>query len=154
NSWASAPMLLVVTALSFAASWLSPASVGDSPPAADIIARIERAIESGDIARAREDLGPALKNYPAAAGLHNLKGVVEAQGGNYSLAESAFRRAITLDARLVPAYLNLGRLYQENATRDKEAVRKGAQVYVQLLKIDPQNSEARYQGAYMLMLQG
>jgi tetratricopeptide (TPR) repeat protein len=106
------------------------------------------------VPEARQQLAAALHDYPTSAELHNFLGVVDAQSGNYLLAESNFRKAIELDTRLAGAYLNLGRLYQENRRDDKTAIRKAAQVYQALLQIDPENAEGRYQGAYMLELSG
>ena len=49
--------------------------------------------------------------------LHNLKGVLEVLSGRYESAEAAFQKAIKLAPRFTGAYVNLGRLYQENPTR-------------------------------------
>lgn len=125
------------------------------PPApAALITQIQQMIQNGNRAEARAQLNAALRSYPSSAELHNLLGVVEAQSGNYSLAETGFRKAIRLNSRLTPAYLNLGRLYQENVGKDQKAERKGAQIYLELLKIEPDNAEARYQAAYMVLLEG
>jgi tetratricopeptide (TPR) repeat protein len=151
--WASGRVGTALGRICFAALFPALLWSADEVPA-ELISGIQQAVQSGDLAGARARIVSALKTYPASAGLYNLKGVVEAQTGDYLLAESAFREAIRLDQRLPPAYLNLGRLYQENATRDQGAVRKAAETYLALVKIDPENAEARYQGAYMLSLEG
>ena len=125
--------------------------LAQGPPAASV-ANIQQLIRNGSFAQARTELDSALQQYPSSAGLHNLSGVVAAQSGNYRLAETSFQKAILLDRRMTSAYLNLGRLYQENAGLDKGAVRKGAQIYLDLLKVEPENPEAQYQAAYMLLL--
>lgn len=111
-------------------------------------------MQNGNLTHARAQVAEALTKYPASPELHNFLGVLEAQEGRYREAEANFQKAIDLDRQLGAAYLNLGRLYQENGARDKEAVRKGAAVYLNLLKVDPQNMEAHYQAAYMLQLEG
>src|SRR5206468_12066416 len=83
------------------------------------------------------------------AGLHNVAGAIDAQEGGYRAAERHFRAAIEHDARLEVAYLNLGRLYQEHATDDPDAPRKGLDIYRALLRIDPSSAEALFQAAYL-----
>jgi hypothetical protein len=50
--------------------------------------------------------------------------------------------------KLVGAHLNLGHLYQENSILDPEALKKGVTAYERILRFDPTNVEANYQGAY------
>ena len=52
---------------------------------------------------------------PGDPRIYNLLGVIDAQENDFAAAESSFQRAIQLDPRFTGAYLNLGRLYQENA---------------------------------------
>jgi tetratricopeptide (TPR) repeat protein len=52
------------------------------------------------------------------------------------------------------AYLNLGRLYQENSDKDSQAIPKAVQTYLRLLRYQPGNAEARYQCARLVCLQG
>ena len=138
----------------FLVVWLSIPGASAGVPPSRLLAQIQQLIQAGSLVEARQQLNAALKDYPSSAALNNFLGVVEAQSGNYRLAESSFRKAIELDSHLTATYLNLGRLYQENGRSDKVAVRKAAQVYLDLLKIDPENAEARYQAAYMQELGG
>ena len=65
-----------------------------------------------------------------------------------SRAEASFQKAITTSLKFVGAHLNLGRLYQENSILDPEALKKGVTTYERILRFDPTNVEANYQGAY------
>ncbi|MGD0920286.1 MAG: tetratricopeptide repeat protein [Terriglobia bacterium] len=130
---------------------LAPAA---SDPAAETLQRIQQLIQQGNLAAARNQLTEARRRFPGEPGVDNLLGVVEAQQGNYRAAESSFRRAIVRAPQFTGAYLNLGRLYQENASKDPEALRKALDTYQKLLKFQPSNLEANYQTAALLAGQG
>jgi tetratricopeptide (TPR) repeat protein len=117
--------------------------------AEDKAQEIQQLVEKGDLAAARAQLTQVLKNSPEDPGLLNLMGIVDAQQGNYRAAEASFQKAIAAAPKFVGAYLNLGRLYQENAGKDPEALKKGQANYERLLKIDPANLEANYQVAFL-----
>lgn len=103
---------------------------------------------------ARAALTLTLKDFPKDAGLMNLLGVVEAQQGNYRAAESSFAAGIAASPRFAAAYLNLGRLYQQNAAKDPRALKKGLDVYEKLLAFQPDHAEANYQSAVLLLRLG
>jgi len=126
----------------------------EASSAAETVRAVQQLIEQGDLKGARNQLTRALKQYPAEPGLHNLLGVAEAQLGNYQLAESSFLRAIQLAPGASGTYLNLGRLYQENSTRDGQAPRKALETYRGLLKYHPTDVEGNYQCALLLQQQG
>jgi tetratricopeptide (TPR) repeat protein len=130
---------------------LAPAA---SDPAAETLQRIQQLIQQGNLAAARNQLTEAQKRFPGEPGVDNLLGVVEAQQGNYGAAESSFRRAIARAPQFTGAYVNLGRLYQENASKDPEALRKALDTYQKLLKFQPSDLEANYQSAVLLAGQG
>ncbi len=111
-------------------------------------------LQNGDLAGARTQIVSALKQYPREPVLHNFLGVLEAQQGEYRKAESSFRQAIQLSPGYAGAYLNLGRLYQENTGQDPEAVKKGIAAYLGLLRLDPASVEANYQVAVLLQREG
>src|SRR5207247_9787111 len=94
------------------------------PPLPDLLTRAQQRLEASDRSGARRELTEALRLYPASATVHNFLGVLEAQEGNYRAAEARFREAIDRRPQYTDAYLNLGRLYQENAGQDEQAVRK------------------------------
>ena len=120
----------------------------------DILQQAQESIKQGNLALARSQLTEGLKSYPGAGGLYDLLGVVDAQQGNYRAAEASFKKAIEEEPRLTGAYLNLGRLYQENAGKDSTALQKGIETYRRLLSFDPHNAEGLYQSALLLELQG
>ncbi|MBO0862033.1 MAG: tetratricopeptide repeat protein [Chloracidobacterium sp.] len=105
----------------------------------------------GDLAGARRLLNEAMKRFPADAGFDNLLGIIEAQEGNYAAAERSFNQAVARERKFTGAYLNLGRLYQEHAAEDPQALPKALEVYNQALQYEPHNAEANYQSAALLM---
>jgi len=117
---------------------------------AEMLQQAQQLIQRGDLTAARTQLSQALRTFPQDPGLLNLLGVVEAQQGNYKAAEAAFQRAIGGAPDFTGAYLNLGRLYQEAASKDPAALKKGADTYERLLKFEPNNTEANYQSAFLL----
>lgn len=118
------------------------------------ILEIQQFIQMNDLEGARAALSRAMKRYPGDGGLENLRGIIEAQTGDYRAAEAAFHAAIRKMPRFVNAYLNLGRLYQENALNDEGALANALRIYQQLLRYVPDNVEARYQTAILLQRTG
>ncbi len=118
------------------------------------ILRIQQLIEGHDLEEANRQLAEAAKRYPADEGFDNLRGIVEAQQGQYQAAEKSFRRAIARAPKFTRAYLNLGRLYQENTAMDAQARSKALDVYRRALEYEPANEEAHYQSAVLLLQQG
>jgi len=125
-------------------------------PAVDELAAIQGLIQKGNLAEASARISTGLKSYPRESAFYNFRGVVEAQQGRYAAAEAAFLRAVELAPRFTGAYLNLGRLYQENAASDPQAPgsQKAIRTYEQLLRFEPANAEAHYQLALLLLLRG
>jgi len=124
------------------------------PPLAELLTRAQERLEASDRPAARRELTQALKLYPASAAVHNFLGVLEAQEGNYRAAEARFQEAVDRTPRYTDAYLNLGRLYQENAGKDESAVRKALAAYGAVLQYQPDQGEARYQSAVLLRVLG
>ena len=118
------------------------------------ILRIQQLIENQDLAGARRLLAESIKNFPNDGGFENLLGVIEAEENHYAAAEKAFEAAIQHDPKLTGAYLNLGRLYQENQAQDSTAIDKASKVYEHLLSYDSENREANYQAAILLLRKG
>jgi tetratricopeptide (TPR) repeat protein len=118
------------------------------------ILQIQQLIQAHDLAEASRRILEAAKLYPADAGLDNLRGIVEAQQGNYTAAEKSFHQALKREPKFTGASLNLGRLYQENSAVDSQARRKALDVYLGVLAYDPKNAESNYQSAALLLEQG
>jgi tetratricopeptide (TPR) repeat protein len=133
--------------------WALPAAAAP-PPLAESLARARALLEQGDRVRARAELMRALEAHPADPRALNFLGVVEAQDGNYRVAESRFRDALRAAPRLTDAYLNLGRLYQESSATDGGAPRKALDTYEALLRYEPSHPEALYQSAVLLQVRG
>jgi tetratricopeptide (TPR) repeat protein len=124
-------------------------AIAVATPAATL-EEIQALIQNGDLAAARNGLNEILQSSSHDPNAWNMLGVVEAQQGDYPGAESSFQKAINLAPRLTGAYLNLGRLYQENTKKDPAALTKGVLTYERLLKFEPANSEANFQCAFLL----
>jgi len=118
------------------------------------ILRIQQLIEQHDLENAHLELAAAAKQYPTDEGFDNLLGIVEAQQGNHLAAEKSFRRAIARAPKFTGAYLNLGRLYQENTAADPQARRKALDVYGRVLEYEAANAEANYQSAALFLQLG
>jgi tetratricopeptide (TPR) repeat protein len=127
-----------------------PKGVSGSRSRTEILWDIQQLMKQGNLPAAEQQLIEGLKLFPEDAAFYDLLGVIEAQKGAYVRAESDFLKAIELDPLLTGAYLNLGRLYQEHASQDHNASHKALATYKKLLKFDPQNTEANYQGALLL----
>src|SRR5215470_3706844 len=154
QSHLSIPVMFV--AVFFCPKLLSSAPSGQNQTSArdQKILLIQQLIQQHDLQKARAELAEAASQFPADAGFDNLLGVVAAQQGDYVAAEKSLRRAITRDPKFTGAYLNLGRLYQENADNEPQAVRKALDVYKRLLEYDAANTEATYQSGALLLRQG
>src|ERR1035437_1066604 len=118
------------------------------------ILAIQEQIQSGNIDKARTMLVSAERIYPANGGLENLHGVIAIQKGDSEEAKKEFSAAIRHSPRLTSAYLNLGRIYIENAAHDPAATTKALGVYLRALSITPTNAEANYYLALLLMRTG
>jgi len=114
------------------------------------ILQIQQLIENRDLTGASNLLDEAKKQYPSDPGFDNLAGIVAAQQGNYAMAESSFFQAIKRSPKFTGAYLNLGRLYQENVAYSK-AHQKALNIYERVLGYEPANAEANYQLAALLL---
>ena len=130
-----------------------PAALATSDPRG-LLVEIQQLLKKGDYAGARGRLTLALKEFPNEAAFYDFMGVVEVQSGNYHAAELDFQEAVVKAPRFTGAYLNLGRLYQEHGDRVPQASKKALEAYQRLLKFEPDNAEANYQSAYLLLLLG
>jgi tetratricopeptide (TPR) repeat protein len=118
------------------------------------IMEIQRFIESGNLSAARDLLRASATQFGNDAGFDNLEGVIDAQEHHYSSAEANFKQAIARRPQFTAAYLNLGRLYQENSSSDAQARTRALHIYARVLSYEPGNSEANYQSALLLLEEG
>jgi tetratricopeptide (TPR) repeat protein len=125
------------------------ASEGAASAPRELVEQASALLESGDVGAAQARIDEALLRYPSDAALRNVAGAIAAEQGSYAAAERHFRAAISADSRFEPAYVNLGRLYQEHAKEDPSAVRKALSIYAALLKVNPSNAEGLYQTGYL-----
>ena len=131
------------------------AQAGAQLPATDqyhgLVLEIQQHMEQNDLQGARSLIAGAQAKFPANGGLENLLGVIEVQQGHADRAIQQFSAAILHDPTLAGAYLNLGRIYSQTAERDKTARASALRVYDKLLRTEPNNAEANYQAAMLLM---
>lgn len=123
-------------------------------PLPDLLERARQHLEASDQDAARRELTEALKLHPTSPAVHNFLGVLEAGERHYPEAEKQFREAIRLAPDYTDAYLNLGRLYQENGAKDPRAAAKALAAYQSALKYDPSHADARFQSAALLQATG
>jgi tetratricopeptide (TPR) repeat protein len=123
-------------------------------PLADLLTRARDHIGAGDRAAARADLDEALRGYPESPAVRNFLGVLAASEGGNEEAERRFREAVQRDPRYTDAWLNLGRLYQENAAKAAGAPRKALAAYEAILQYEPAHRDARFQTAAVLQALG
>src|SRR5438045_7655696 len=136
---------------------LAPKAVfaqGRAPAREQEILQIQKLIENHDLAGAAALLVDAKKEFPLDEGFDNLRGIVEAQQGDYAAAEKSFTAAIQHSPRFTGAYLNLGRLYQETAASNPQAAHQALDVYERVLRYESGNVEANYQAAVLLLREG
>lgn len=118
-----------------------------------VIIKIQNEIESHHLSRAKSSLTNALGEYPNDGGIENLLGIVEAEQGDIQLAQHEFTLAIQNDPKLTSAYLNLGRLIMQSTPIDASERQEAIDLYRVALKQSPNNEEAAYNLAFLLMWQ-
>ena len=116
-----------------------------------LVLEIQQHMEQNDLEGARSLIAGAQATFPANGGLENLLGVVEIQEGHSDRAIQEFSAAMLHQPGLASAYLNLGRIYMQTAERDKTARASALRTYAKLLLREPNNAEANYQVAMLLM---
>ena len=110
-------------------------------PLEETVQRVAQLLDAQDLAGAKAEVSDGLRTYPTSAALHNFAGVIDAQQGAFTSAESHFLTAIKQAPRSPAPYENLGRLYQERSGADPDARGKALRTYDALLAVDPANVE-------------
>ena len=123
-------------------------AAGRQDPAVSV-QEIQAALARGDVDGAGSAVEAGLRAYPGDPALLNFAGVIAAQRGDWTTAETHFREAIRLAPRAVPPYENLGRLYQVRSVTDDTARARALDVYRALLSVDPDNVEGLFQSALL-----
>ena len=131
-----------------ASAWLCIVWLCHAESVAD---RIQALLKQGDVARARQELAPAIDARPADPLLWNLRGIVEAQAGEYRAAETSFLKALAGASQSASILANLAKLYQGNLDQDPQALGKAIETYRSLAAVNPSSADAAYQLSFLLM---
>jgi len=115
-----------------------------------ILGMVAISIKLGDEESAKEFSDKAMKVQPNNAEILNMLGerwMIDAGSPKYlPEAESKFKEALSINPKLVPAHVNLARLYiAKNKTDD------GIKEYQQAINIKPQDPELRRELAYVYL---
>jgi len=150
--WGPKLVLRQICAIGVLFVGLASASDGQAP--SELLARLQQAVQNGNLDAAQSQLDEAIKKFPSEPGLYNLRGIVEAERGNRDAAETDFKKALQNAPEFTGALLNLGRLYQEHATKGSKELSQALDVYQKVLRHEPGNQEALYQSAVLLATAG
>ncbi|MGH9929620.1 MAG: tetratricopeptide repeat protein [Pyrinomonadaceae bacterium] len=117
--------------------------------AAESLERAVSLIREQRTPEAEQELNKILRKTPNEPIALNLLGTIRAQQGRLDEAEKLFSRAVALDSHFVGAHMNLARLYLLKGAPEKT----GAELK-EVLRLEPNNKEASYELARLLMSQG
>ncbi|MDX2152156.1 MAG: tetratricopeptide repeat protein [Bryobacteraceae bacterium] len=106
------------------------------------LARIRDLLQAGQTAAARTELETLRQSGPPDPRVLNLLGAVNAMERRFADAERSFRQAAQIAPQFIDPWLNLGRLYLEQAD-DRQALAS----FNTALRLDPANAEALFQSA-------
>jgi tetratricopeptide (TPR) repeat protein len=130
---------------------LAPAGASAQGNDNDSAKQLERAatlIGSNQLPEAERLLSQVLKAAPEEATALNLLGAIRAKQGRLDEAETLFSRAVRSDASMTGAHMNLAHLYL--LKREPE---KTASELREVLRLEPDNAEAGYRLAWLLLSQ-
>lgn len=114
-------------------------ALAQSPPASQYFKQALDAIRHGDFQTAETQAKAGLKLDPNSPAGYDLLGIAADGLGNSTKAEQAFREAIRLNSRFIPAHNDLARsLYRRGMV--KEAIGE----FQSTLRLDPRNLTANY----------
>jgi len=97
---------------------------------------------------AEKNIQALLRTAPNNAAALDLLGTIRAKQGRLDDAETLFTRAVRADNQLIGAHMNLAYLYLLKGMPDKTAIELRA-----VLRLDPDNADATYKFAWLLLSQ-
>ncbi len=115
---------------------------------------IQDAIQANDLAAALGLLTTALAQHPNDGGLLNLRGVVHARRNELTEARADFAAAVRYAPGLTPAWQNLARACQLEAGHDSSAVSCALNSWQHVLRLKPDDAEARASLSLLYETQG
>jgi len=137
------------TVIPFIFIFLVPHSVsGQSNTAAQRLERVAALIVENRLVEAEQQLKSLLSVAPNSAAALDLLGTVRAKQGRLDDAETLFTRAVRADNQLIGAHLNLAYLYLLKGLPEKTALE-----LKEVLRLDPDNADASYKLAWLLLSQ-
>jgi tetratricopeptide (TPR) repeat protein len=144
--------LALLASLSFV--WIADATA--QTPSVAPRATLERigTLMARSVDEAAPAIAEALTKWPEDPALHYVAGVNDLRRGASASAESHLLTTIRLAPAGAAAYLDLGRLYQEQSAVDATARAKAIDIYGRLLAVDPSNGEASFQSGLLLAFEG
>jgi tetratricopeptide (TPR) repeat protein len=113
--------------------------------------KLERAaalIVENRLDEAEQQLTSVLRGAPNTAAALDLLGTVRAKQGRLDDAEILFTRAVRADSQLIGAHMNLAYLYLLKGMPEKTALE-----LKEVLRLDPDNADASYKLAWLLLSQ-
>lgn len=129
-------------------------SWSQSPAIEKTLVAIQASIQAGDQDDAVQQIETALKHFPKAAGIYNLRGIIHAQREQLVQARADFQQAVKLSPGLTPAWQNLARACQLMPGQDAEAVACAVSAWQRVLQARPTDVEARVSLATVYEWQG
>jgi tetratricopeptide (TPR) repeat protein len=110
------------------------------------IERSQELIRTEQLNDAERILQEGIRAHPQSGGLYNLMGIVAAQKNELAESEAAFRKAVQYSPALVPALLNLARVFHGEG-KDEAAIH----TYQRALRFDNHLKEAHANLAALLL---
>lgn len=121
TSWRKAAFCTLALFVMLAVPVASRAADADSQKHdSQALAAAAKLIQTGKLDEAEARLWEMLTRQPENAEALNLLGSIRLQQKRFAEAETLFRRAVTLAPNLLPAYLNLARVFHVQGETDKE----------------------------------
>ncbi len=108
------------------------------------LAAIQDAVQAGNYGDADHLIAKALVVFPNDGALLNLRGVVHANRNELADARKDFERAVAFAPSLTPGWQNLARSCQLTMAQDSAASQCAAGAWQHVLKVEPEDPEARY----------